>query len=809
MNNSIYLLKQAWAGLSAKKGFLVTVTTTLGLTLGALLCILTLAYVVISKPLPYPEQEHLYQVNANIIDQTGKEVYQQAFSYPSLIHFYENQTQFSQSALIRYEEGILSSLPEQPTIYTNFITPSWFDLLGSKMALGRSFEETENKDTYNPVVVLTYETWQREFNGDKAILEQTVTIGETNFRVVGVLAKSFIEPELAGTGIKADVFLPWDYNSANLNPRYRESFGNWTRSQNFVGKIDNKLSIPQIEQSLTPLANSYWRENVSDSSDFEGWSLKIELQSFKQVILGDTQNTILLLLAGVVGLILIACTNITNLFMSRTADQQRELSIQAAVGASKHHLFKALFAQSGLVVFISGGIALAVATGGFWVLQQYLAQRLPRVNELAINSVTLGSALLIALLLGLFFARVSTRMINYRALNSALQSSGKGTGIQVSPAVRRWLIISQVTVVTLLVFVNITLLRDSLKVINKPLGLETDNIATLRIKVSGNLPREDIEPLSKEFKNKLLALPQVEDVAQAPSPLGYQGYRPLTHQATGEQINVRSKYIDDRYFQITGQTLSEGDFFSEADFNDENQLIIINDVYAKKLFPSGSALGTKLTIFGDVLTVSGVVKSTQIPTESEVPMRAYMINSWSWDRFVIKLKPNQTLSRELAATTAKEASPLFLIHQLETLNEQRDRLLFTQYTTAITSAVLAALTFFIATIGLYGILNYATQMRRLELGTRLAIGAKRKDIIKLVIKDNAGAVGIGIVISVIIMLVLSIGFSEALSGYMNIQLVSLLSATLGLISIMTLFACYWPLRPIVNSPVTHSLRGSE
>jgi hypothetical protein len=415
------------------------------------------------------------------------------------------------------------------------------------MALGRPFDETEDKDSYHPVAILSYETWKNEFNGNGAILDQTVTIGEINFRVVGVLVENFIEPQLFGFGIKTDIFLPWDYNEWNIDS-HNESFGNWSQRHTFVGKLDSQLTISQIEQTLTPLSNSYWRENVSDTSDFNDLSLTIELQSFKQAILGDSQNTVLLLLAGVVGLILIACTNITNIFMSRTADQQRELAISAALGANKRHIFQTLLAQSGLVVFMSVVVALIIASGGFWVLQQYLALQFPRVDELTINSVNLGAALLIALLLALFFAPVSVNMINYRAVNSALQSSGKGTGIQVSKTVRRCLIISQVTVVTLLVFVNMSLLKDSLKVINKPLGLEIENTAYLSIKVSGNLSGGDLEPFSMELKKKLLALPQVEDVAQAPFLLGYHGFRPLTTQATGERIQVKSKYIDDRYF---------------------------------------------------------------------------------------------------------------------------------------------------------------------------------------------------------------------------------------------------------------------
>jgi ABC-type antimicrobial peptide transport system permease subunit len=238
-------------------------------------------------------------------------------------------------------------------------------------------------------------------------------------------------------------------------------------------------------------------------------------------------------------------------------------------------------------------------------------------------------------------------------------------------------------------------------------------------------------------------------------------------------------------------------------------LIIINDVYASKLSPQGSALGTKLSIFGDVLTVSGVVKSTKMPRETDIPIRAYQINSWSWNQFVIKLKPQQTLSRELVATLSQEVSPQFLIHNLETLNEQRDGLLFTQYTTAITSAVLAVLTFFLAAIGLYGILNYATQMRRFELGTRMALGAKRKHLIGLILKDNAWVIVIGMATSIVVMLLLYIVYQEQLSSYIGMELLVMFALTVCAIGLLSLLICYWPLRKYINQPAIHSLRGSD
>jgi predicted permease len=809
MNHSIYLIKQAWAGLRAQKGFLVTIITTLGVTLGALLCILTLAYVVISKPLPYPEQEHLYQLNSVIVDKNRGET-GRAYNYPSLIQLFDTQTVFSQSALVHYEEGILSSQATQPSINTTYVTPDWFTLLGSKMDLGRSFEETEAKDSYNPVAVLSHEVWENEFNRDSDILEKTVTISGTNFRVVGVLAETFIEPQLSGTGVKTDIFLPWDYNNDSLDPQRREFFGRFSTQSRFIGKLDSQLSISQIEQTLTTPFNSNWKENVSDIARYSNRSLRMELQPLKDAIIGDNEHSVLLLLAGVVGLVLIACTNITNLFMSRTAGQQRELAIQAAVGASKRHIFQILLAQSGVVVLMSMAVALVIASGGFLVLQEYLALRLPRVDELAINRVTLSAALFVAVLLGLFFARISASMINYRALNTTLQSSGKGTGIQVSQTVRRVLIISQVTIVTMLVFVNIGLLRDSLNVISTPLGFETENITALTLKINSasNFSEEERKSLLLELKNKLMTLPQVEDVSEAVSPLNRSRRTFQTIEATQERSLVQTRYVDNRYFQLIEQPLIEGDFFNAVDFNDENNIVIVNDVYASKLAEQGNVLGAKIFWVNALFTVNGVVKGVKMPTETEIPMRSYFPTYESVPQLLLKLKPNQNLSRELAVSIVQDVSRQFFVSELETLYDRRDQLLFTQYTTAITSSVLAILTIFLASVGLYGILSYATQMRRFELGTRLAIGAKRNDVISLIIKDNTGAVAIGFVISVVIMFGLYLGFSEALANYINPQLFLLFFVTLILISIMALFACYWPLRTIINHPAIHSLRGN-
>ena len=154
MSQFIFQQKQAWAGLKKKPGFVSAIVATMGITLGALLCILTLAYVLIAKPLPYPEQESLYKVES-IYNNDKSEMMGRAYTYPGLMHLYQEQTVFSESALLYLSEDVLTNSNTQPTFNVAFVTPEYFDLLGAKIALGRLFEATEATDTNNPVIVIT------------------------------------------------------------------------------------------------------------------------------------------------------------------------------------------------------------------------------------------------------------------------------------------------------------------------------------------------------------------------------------------------------------------------------------------------------------------------------------------------------------------------------------------------------------------------------------------------------------------------------------------------------------------------------
>ncbi|MBA6363438.1 MULTISPECIES: ABC transporter permease [unclassified Colwellia] len=817
MRKLILRHKQAWASLKKKPGFVLTVLMTMGITLGALLCAVTLNYLLLVEPLPYPEQDRLFVAQHKLIG-AEKETKGVAYTYPGLVHLYKSKEAFEQAAIMIYGQDVIISHSSQPLVNTAYVTPELHQILASPMAMGRMFEASEAMDTNNPVAMLSYNTWKKEYKSSADILNQKINLSGISYRIVGVLSENFVEPELNGIGRETQVWMPWDYNQTGNGQR--QSFGNINGGLKFIGQLKNDVSKSQAEQLLTPLVSDRWQEGVAEIGFFKGWSIVMIVTPVKEIILGDSESIAIKLLAGVIGLVLIACLNITNLFMARTAEKQRQMAIQAAIGATKKHLFKGMLAETSLLMFMSIIIALVLAKVGFSVMQQYLGAILPRVSELSINPVTFGSAVLITVVFALFFAKLSTSMINYRALNTTLQSSGKGSGLQVSKKIRQVLIASQVALATVLVFANISLLKDAVKTINAPIGFTTNNISTLILNFSSTeFPtEEEAIPIMAEIMDKLEALPQVESISQTRSPLDGFNVRALTNVSNNERYTPYFNGIDHTYFNMIEQQILQGDNFTEIDRKDGNNIMIVNQAFAKQLKADSDVIGLQIsTGRPEPFKIVGIVKDISIPNDTPIGSdnadigvpRAYIPNNLGNQSFMLKVKPGQTVSREQLGKLLSSVDSRYSVFSYKSADDILTQRLFAEITTAVTTAVLASLVFLLAGIGLYGILSYGTQLRRFELGARMAIGATRKHLLSMIINDNTKAVLIGFVGSVVLFAIAYIGMSEYIQPFITWQALPMVVASLVLIIMVTLFACYWPLRQYINKPAIFSLRGSD
>lgn len=807
MSNILLKLSQAWDALKTKINLVVTVVVTMGITIGVLLCVLTLAYFTQIKSLPYPQQDKLFKIEHVIHNNDGKEN-ARSFSYPGMVELYKKQDTFESMAMLSYADDVLTSSDSQPTMKLAYVTPDWFTLLETPILLGRGLENTEALDSNNPVAVISYDTWVNEFGKDPQVLERKVDFSGVSFRVVGVIDSDFVEPQIYQTGLRTQIWLPWDFNQS---VRLKERWTNIDDSLVLVGKLKSSISPKQAEQIITPMVSDTWQEKLAHIDFFKGWRVEMHLTSFKEAILGDIGNTINLLLIGVVAIILIALANISNLLMSRTAEQQKSLAIRASLGATRKDLFSTIFAETSLLMSLSVIVALCISQFGFYLLKAELSEVLPRVDELGMSLFTIMSAIIIVFVLAIFLAMLSTRIIDYRTLSSSLQSSGKGTGIQVSKFKRQFLIGIQVTIAMLLVFINLTIFKSSLDTINESSGFSIDDRYTMELSYSASRwpSREERVQIFDKLQQELVALPEVKSVARSSSP--FQNFRnwAVTERVNNKKYTPYRKSVDENYFEEIEQVLIEGRFFSKSDIRDNNRVVIINDVFAKELAPTGTALGMKLSPNERTnLEVIGIVKGIKIPGSKEVPSRIYTTSTLANAEMIIRLNSQKQLTEKSVVNVLKTVDPMFTLYSLESFSASRSKRLFAEYTAAITTSILAIFSFFLASIGLYGILSYGTQMRKTEIGTRMALGASRQKILQLIISDNTMPVLTGITISLASLVVIYLIYSEVLLSYITVYSLALYLATILLVLSISLIACYLPLKKYINNPVSYALRGN-
>jgi len=823
MNLFIYQLKQAFLSLKQKPGFVFSVVSTMGITLGALLCVLTLAYVMLVKPLPYPEQEKLHVTSNEHIDAKGKLMFE-AFSYPALMAIYNQSDIFSESALVAFKRGVLLSQQDLPMIETTFISPQWFSLTGMPMAKGRTFEHSENVDSYNPVAVISYETWQDNFSADKDIIGKNINFDNVSYQIIGVVGKDYIEPQVyayhrgASVYRKTQLWLPWDFNSTEAEVRKI-----WWRSTSgmVVGKLSSELSVKQAKQRASTLVNEQWLAAIVGDERFTGKTQKIAVHDFKKVIVGDNKETVYFLLAGIIGLVVIAFTNIANLMTSRAFMQQRSMAIQAAIGAKQSTLFNVFFSEALVLVFLSLLVGMAFALFGFSLIEYYLSASLARSNEMGVNGFTLVSSVAILFGFAWTFAKISLNSVNKKTLAVTINTSGKGTGSQLPKLLRQLLIICQVTVASVLIFISLNLFKEAMGAINTPSHLHIDRVMALTLAPTNTVEMNAEATLAELtlIKHKLAELPHVETLSHSASPFGFfsRWWPGLTEQNSNEKHNIVYRIIDEKYFSLLNQSQISGDNFTDDDVLDQNNVMIVNDALANEMSVNGKVIGNKVFFRDDrVFTIVGVVKGMKVPAEQDIAKRVYLPRSAVYDlqprekqSMLIKLKTGQEITRAQVIDVIKSVSSAFSIDKLESLEDVRYQRLFNKIVTAIVTAVVAFLSLILAGIGIYGILSYSIQIRRFEIGARLAIGAKRTNILTLIFKDNAGGILIGFVVSTLLLICLFLSFNGYLNTYISLQMLPLFMLTLSLILVISFLACYLPLRQYINKPVIHSLKGSE
>lgn len=804
-------LTSAFANLCRAKSYSATIVLTLGITLGALVAMFNLNYQLLAAPLPYPDAERLYTVKGNLY-RDGERTLDKNSQYPALIEIYRNSRDFSEKALAYFWEDVIRSLPDSPRVTVTYITPEYLRLAGAPLALGRHFTPEEGLDRHTPVALLSYQSWEQQFNRDPGILDRTIRFGEVEFRVIGVTAKDFIEPEVYAQGRRTQVWLPWDYNDTSAQNR-----NNWRGFSPFmfaVGKLKSGARPEAVQHALTTSLDARFQEALAGRSSGSELAVTYTLSPYEREILGDSTGRTLLLLAGTLVLLLISAANITNLILARAAGRQHTMAIQVALGAQRKHLFADLLAEICQLMLVAALLSILFASAGIELFKHLASHQIPRVRELSLNWQTGLFAVSMALLLAVFFAALVSRQVNYRSLNSILQGSGKGAGIQVSARTRQLLIASQIALTGVLVATSLQLFLQSSRYLNQPLGFSTRDIQVVTLNI-GNLrstPEEQRQNYLKAIRAKLLSHPKLLDASLGlNTPIGFS--RPFWHTSVAvdpsRELSVTAKtvVIDENYLPILELPLLDGRHMSAGEFNDGSRVMLVNQTLARQLEVDGPIVGKQLYWRGpEPYRVIGLLRDASLPGREEVPRLFVRHIDVNYPLFMLQFKPGQPLTPAELNSLFAEVSAQYKVSEIFTLREARDFLLAKDRLTLWLTSALALLTLALAAIGIYGVLSYSVQLRRFELGIRMAIGAGPATIFRQVLRENLLPVSAGLTLSlaVVAILWLWIGQSEfnlqgSLSGWLlPVVLILLMVTAISLLSV-------WH---IISRPAIRALRTS-
>lgn len=817
-----YQLKTAWQNLQRRRAFALSIVLTMSITLGILLNAAGLFYYLVLQPLPYPESERLYKVEQLQIDRSGLPNVN-AFGYAGLMHLYQQQQQdqalFSSVGLAHYDDEVLVSHPAQPKLATSYITADFFQTLAAAPHLGQLFQPVSSPDLAEPVAILSYPAWQSLFSADPDIIGKVLSIRGNSYKVAGVLAADFTEPELSQSGRQTAIWLPWHFNPAT--PSIRSRWGDRVNPRIFIGKLKAEIPLQQAQQSLTELVNRTWQQEVAAIPFYQGWRVEMKFNSLRQVIFGDSNLAAYLLLAAAVALLLIAIANIANLLLARAAERNKELALCAALGARPGQVRLILLSEIAVLMAFSALVGWGISLLGRWFIRHNLPDVLPLSGYDSMSYSALLLVIVVTLALAMLLVWCCTRLLNfgqlnYRQLQVHLASGGKGSTAQIPRSVRQALVYSQVAVAGCLLLVNLTFLLSAVSSIREQQVFATADLLSLDVRLNTPQPLapEQYNALLSQLTTQLQQLPQVEAVSRAMSPLiSASNTWSLIDERSQQTVLPQAQIVDEHFFDVTAQPLLTGQNFSTQQVQTADKMLIINDVLANRLYPDDSAVGQRLSFDLSAgpdasFTIIGVVQGLKKPGAATVPPRVYR-PMYSGSSFTLALKPGQQLQKHQLMATLQRVSDMLVIYQLDSFAQQKSNLLKSQYLTAGAAIVLTLLSLLLAAVGLYGVIHYNVQLRVSEIGIRLALGANKHYIVRLFLRDNTLPFLAGLLSSILLLLAVRGYLHQHVQHTLAQHLSVLLLLSAGGLLCLLLCALLLPLRKCLQQSPNQLIRTAQ
>ena len=789
------LLKHPW--------FTCTVVLTLALGIGANTALFSIINALLLRPLPLPQPERMVQV-WEVSRQSGNQKFPVAL--PNMVDWRAQSSSFAHIAAYTPTGFNLTADDQAEYISVLSVTTDYFKVFGVTPAMGRDLREEDGLPNAPRTAVLSHGFWQRRFAADPQIVGRIIRLNSENCTVIGVMPKGFAFPN--------SDFAVWAPMRGNL-----AAAGRNVHAYQAIARLKPGVSLQQAQTEMDAIASRLEGEYQDTNKE-----VGIRLVSLQKELVEGEQPRLLLLFGSLLTVLLITCANLAGLLSARASARQKESAIRSALGAGRQRLVRQMLTESMLMVLLGGGLGVLVAYLGVKALLAIYPTSPATWTEFGIDRAALLFTLVISVLVGLGFGLMPALQFSRTRLNETLKEGNRGTAGRGTERLRSVLVAVQIALALILLTVGGLLFRSMRQLQHVNPGFNPEQLLTMQLSLPRAKYNEDEQRTRffEEVLTQVAALPDVKTAAVA-SQLPFLGGNSASSfqivggppLPSGQTLDTNRRTVSADYFQTLGLQLLRGRKFDQRDTAQAPRVVIINEAMARKFWPNDDPLGRYLTFNSSTqYEIIGVVSNAKHSSlQEEVEPQAFTSHQQVTSRTMdLAVRANYSFDREPASLinairqTVRKIDPEQAIHDVGTMEQRLSESIAPQRFVALLLSLFATLALIQALIGIYGVMSYAVTQRRQELGIRMALGARPRDVLSLVLRRGIKLTLIGIALGLMAAFASTRLLRDMLFGVKPVDPLTFASMTL-LLMCVSLVACFLPARRATKVDPMNVLRS--